>query len=446
MIKGYKKSLFILTALIVIVFLFIFIVCTQMKLNDLINNNHYYEAYEYIVSSHNTESEIHKNPSIQFYDVMANHYEADIIGEGGWILPDFSGWSCAEIAYALHNIGQTYEIEFVKDGTFGVNEVVEQIPKPGVKIDRDQKIHLYVNDLDSSERIIRYDFNNYKTIVEYGEWAYFAHGNIIYKARIDGKEASVFLETEYRIESFFFKENSVYYVGYDTTKEKSGLYFIDIESNESELIYDLDYFRTMQNFGDIIFTIMTQYNIETKQISKVDYVNYINFNKLEYFMDVKNNVVYYLEETSGNKKEIFKSDNRILFIYLDRDKIYYIYEKTKEVSDERVAFLAVYDMDKQQTTTLGKLYSDIAPYPIIVNMNVWRENLIITCLDASTIIYDLELKRISKVNKSFLDITQYEPSYKATCGNYVYEGDNGFKYRYNLLTNKYEELMLIKVK
>ena len=70
MTKGYKKSLFILTALIIIVFLFIFIVCPQMKLNDLINNNHYYEAYEYIVNSHNTESEIHKNPSIQFYDEM----------------------------------------------------------------------------------------------------------------------------------------------------------------------------------------------------------------------------------------------------------------------------------------------------------------------------------------------------------------------------------------
>ncbi len=42
-----------------------------------------------------------------------------------WELPDMTGWSCAEVACALKNMNQEYEVKFIDDKSMQHNVVVK---------------------------------------------------------------------------------------------------------------------------------------------------------------------------------------------------------------------------------------------------------------------------------------------------------------------------------
>lgn len=157
-----------------------------IKADNFINNNDYYEAYKYINEKNLFITDHNNNPSVKFFDVMARHYKAEIIGEGTWVLPDMTGWSCAEIAYALHNIGQSYEIEYIEDESYNANAVIAHYPQCGQEVSKSDKITLEVNNYTVIDNIYSRIKLNYNQICEIGEWIYSIRDNSIYRSRIDG--------------------------------------------------------------------------------------------------------------------------------------------------------------------------------------------------------------------------------------------------------------------
>lgn len=142
----------------------VFLIIPVVKVNSFVGECKYYKAYKIITEKDLTKSKHSNNPSIKFFDVMARHYKEDIVEDGTWTLPDMTGWSCAEIAYALSNIGQPYKIEFVEDSSKRSNIVVQQFPESGQDV--------------SKNEIITLKTNSYSAVITYLVLYFFASANM----------------------------------------------------------------------------------------------------------------------------------------------------------------------------------------------------------------------------------------------------------------------------
>ena len=268
-----------------------------------------FEAWKLIYDNPNLFifSNAAQDERILFFNVMAHHKALDDSKKFSdeWTLPDFTGWSCAEIACALKNINQSYEVKFIEDDTMQHNVVLKQEPVSGEIISRNDNIILYANSAFCSPPSTSMHEYLELIMVECGEWLYYV-GNMddskIYRTHIDFSEQEIIYDLNDENSPYFFplvaKENYVYFVE-EYPDNKFLLQKINSDGSEvntlvSEEQFDSGTYPTNIR-GNFIYCHYFSYNIENGQYQQLNNENtsypwrFITFdNKAYYYKYIKN--------------------------------------------------------------------------------------------------------------------------------------------------------------
>lgn len=438
-----------------------------IETDNLINNNQYYEAYKNVNKEGALLSKHLNNQSVKFFDVMTWHYKADI-GEGTWILPDMTNWSCAEVAYALHNIGQSYEIEYVDDIRYRANMVVEHFPKCGQVVSKNDVIKLRVNQYYSTDNIYKNSVINYGIVTEIGEWIYFVEDGNIYRSRIDGTEKEKIYQNtngNFNILSVLGRSNNLYCVMnqiYDL--DKSLIVSISLDDFKAKTIAEMSFCTQSKIIGDFLYLTGDKiYYYDTKN----EELNVFSDNNLNF--NVFDDYIYYVEQKTfkkqrydcimrkkfiktGESEEIICVDGDITNISILGDDLYYIeHNRLDEKDSERFMKFNLTNKGCKQI-----LQKPAIQYIREYEINMWHDNIILFTNGGKLYLYNVNSEKVSEIEtpdriKMFKESEDLLLECYSVIGNYAmfyYTKSSklfsiyNYPYRYNLLTGEREEFFV----
>lgn len=462
--KKTKLILIISACVIIVITVVIISLCIYPSnvFNSFIKENKFYEAYKCMEENNLDGMESSDAPSVQFFDVMAHHYKKDIIGEGKWVLPDFTGWSCAEIAYALNNIGQSYKIEFVENQWYNANAVVEQLPKCGEKVLKTDVVTLKVNNYYSTDNIGSSIVVRYNLITENGEWIYYMENECIYKSRIDGSEKVKIYENSDKdksIVSVAGKSDNLYCIlNQREIPQTSTIISIDLSDLSSKVIAETKYspcYRITIYGNTLTIYADYEYDLKTEELTEGSGGNFVYYDGAKYYDGYYD---FRKEGSNGVTEKLIKLDvEGIITNYCIVDNAVYVIfsDRSRDINTEH---LYIYDLNtkqKREVTELVKSTGFLREYEI----NVWKKNIILTTNDGKSVIYHTDTGKIDNfktLNKNGVTIEKgdYVVERYSVCGNYIYfyvvPGSSYFSdyyiypYRYNLMTGEKEEFLAEK--
>jgi PASTA domain. len=446
-------------------------------MSELVNDDKYYELYKYINDNSLTNSDYLKNPSVQFFDVMAHHYKKDIIGNKVWVLPDLRNWSCAEVAYALNNIGQAYKVEFVEDVNFDPNAIVEQSPQCGEKVSKSRIITLKVNSYNAPDNIYWHTSVSYNLFSEIGEWIYYIYNGCIYRSRVDGTESTIIYRNpyeDYYIVSLVGKTNEIYCILISKDMPRDSLLVqLNLDNCTSNLITEVSICFQSSIYGNYLYLLTPEkhrYNIDTGELTIIDDYpqNFIMAGDYIYFVDEEttdDNIHLYDMDQYIVRRNLQDSTEEILFTqevgtitnFAVVGNDLYIIVKTIDERNQYSEYLIISDLlsnDATQKLTMTEQAEQFEKY----YLNIWRDKLLLLSMSGDSFLYDMGIDEEIKISTfnilSFEDEEQYDVvSYSEICGNYLcyhYIPDDNLNigeseilpFRYNLITGEKEEFIL----
>ena len=193
--------------------------------------------------------------TIEFFEVMSTHEKSDSFTGKTWTLPDFTGWSCAEIALALKNINQSYEIVYEEALNMEHNVITKQIPIEGALVENDDEIILYVN----SDYGCVFNYKNSPIInnntIESGEWLYYINntGTAIKRSRIDMTDSEVLYITETGyISDMLVNEKSIIFIEKSIENGNGVLGKINFERTEKQVLLNVGLSNLLFIDNDIV--------------------------------------------------------------------------------------------------------------------------------------------------------------------------------------------------
>lgn len=447
----------LLTAIVAVLF-----TTNQIKFKSLLDNNQHFEAWQltydkpyYFVLSENAKDE-----RIQFFNTMATHVSPESLDafDSEWTLPDFTGWSCAEIACALKNINQAYEVRFIEDYTMQHNLVVKHEPAAGDTASKDEKIILYANSAYTSESTAAFYKYTDLVIAECGEWVYFTAGNdapCIYRTHIDFSDIEVIYNLNSENDTSFFaliaKENYVYFqeqISYDKHELKK------INSDGSDEITLMEREKgafLLKIYMDKFYTSHYVLDLKTNEIELFDTTSpfkwlFTSFNNQSYYYEnikddatdtyTGNIYLFSINEMIHYSEPILKIDGKINQLKADEVNLYISYSSP---NDEEV--IIAYDLDKQIKYPLANVYNRGLSSISLDSVIVFRDSFYVIGND----IFDYKYDTISKERERITIATMSDYTYNETnssiiCGNYlidttyfIHTGN-----MYNMATFEYE--------
>lgn len=446
-----------------------------VKVNSYVEEGEYYEAYKIITDKDLTNSEHYNNPSIKFFDVMARHYKEDIIGEGTWKLPDMTGWSCAEIAYALNNIGQPYRIEFVDDSSKRSNIVVEQFPKSGQEVSKNEVITLKTNSFSAGDNLYSSVYFLFSKYAEVGEWLYYADDNKIYKSRIDGSEKTLFYEYEKDdkfIVSMLGRSNYLYFVLSESNKDfseerKFYIQSMNLKDLSIKEIYRKDLFCNFKVYDSKMY--ITEADTYVLDLESGDFrlyrkkqADYIVYKDFEYYFDTESSTLIKKNLDGSNEEILISTTGSIKDLVAIGNYIYYRELKPTEYYESVVLrvdeYLMRYDLETTETKVLNKLSKDAYSLGDYI-ISYWNDCVLATGMFGNSFKYDVSTEKETKIypadylNNTLLEGNKYfAVDSFSICGNYIYYIVGCFdeeysclfttglyEYRYNIMTDELEE-------
>lgn len=458
------KLIFTITILTVLTTLglMLFYSSFDLKMNRFIRNDEYYEAYKH-AAKHERLDEFKTNPSIQFYDVMANHYQIDIISDEGWFLPDFTGWSCAEIAYALNNIGQKYKIEFTENKDCIENQIVKQYPVKGEKVYKDDTIVLIANNNNSNQNVFYNGGINFKLCAEYGEWAYYTYNDSVYKSKIDGTQADVvYSSTEgFNICSIFNIDGFLYILEKQNNDEQNNIRIVNAETRNTTDFEVAFFVKSLINNGDIYINSKINYlfNSENEIIEelKTSVKPYIfNNDDIYYLEQVRENGIFTsaickCKEINGEKEYIIQEDGNITSFVIYDNVIFYILIEKRE--DKFYDYLIKYDMESKKRSIIQLITKESTTVLGTSKINIWNDKIIVGNLNGEYLIFNKDSKEAISIINSISTIQLRYNFINEVVGNYIvynyYKNDDitqpliGLE-RLNILTGKMESIFFSK--
>jgi len=434
------KHLLYVFLLLVSIVLTLFAV-NQIKLNSLLNNNKHFEAWQltygkpyYFVLSNKAKDE-----RILFFNTMATHTPQENLEDfdDEWTLPDMTGWSCAEIACALKNVDQPYEVRFIEDYAMRHNLVVKHEPAAGETVSRNEAIVLYANSAFTSESSAALYKHSDLVITECGEWVYFtADSNepCIFRTHIDFSDIEVIYKLNSGNYTNFFvliaKENYIYFQE-KITEYQSELKKISSDGNEVlTLIEDVKRSLLLHIYMDKLYTSYYVLNLKTNKIEILDNSSSItwlftSFNGKSYFYenvedDVTNTYtgniyLFNIDEIKHYGEPILAISGYINCTKVDETNLYVIYSSQ---DDEEV--IIAYDLDKQIEYPLANVYNQGLSGITMDSIVVFRDSFYVLGND----IFDNKYDIVSKERESITIATMSDYTYDATpssiiCGNYL---------------------------
>lgn len=401
------------------------------------------------------------NENAELSDVKSlfeGKYENELLETDSWLLPDFTGWSCLEVAHALNDVGQKYSIIFKDDEDMGLNVVMEQSPNCGERVKKDETIKLFVNGYHAKRGPTELLYNHVCPIAEYDQWVYFTDFSNIYKSGDNFATAKKIFSlndidaNDEKILAVIPKADTIYFIvgeffcGSLCSIMNDGTKFKRIIENEKIV----DYFTTGDSIQlyNLMDNRLTSFNVSTGEITKTNY-DYISLlliqhaDHLYYFYFAENSTILMdqkLNDTAKTRLIEFEKQKVVTNMCLYNNSIYYTYYNYKDESNSVAdRWLCKYDLQSGKGSDIKKLRSNkflVGSYIIFT----WRDWLYIAN-EYELYKFDSRDKMIKRVfNWKF---TGYYSHYGQVCGNYLYLyepfGDNRLcNLRYNLLTDKYE--------
>ena len=400
-----------------------------------------------------------ENKGIEIKDLFTDKDMDNLVNASSWIVPDFYGWSCAEVTNVLDQIGQKYEVVFISDENANVNAIIGQVPDCGEKIQKNEVLQLSVNNYYAKSNAITILYSYKNPIAEIGKWIYFTDGTSIYKSYNDFKTCEKIYSLnsqEESIVSIVPRENVVFYL----VKKgiECSIYSINTDGINNHKIYGPEFCVDFYTEGDKLFMLFGDMNSVCYDLTKNE-MNVRDFKFQTYSYLQHDGYRYYVKAggTEGTfslcRYNIEDNSETILFeseknmatdVCIFKNNIYYIcYSKNNNDNILNIdEWLYKYDIDNGKNTLIKKIGFNQATADNN-QLFVWAGNLIVANADRiikvnldNEICEEVKINRPKKIEQG---------SYSILCGNYIYQYMpttdkkifvNG---RYNLLTDKYEE-------
>lgn len=474
-----KKIIIFISISIIIVILICFVTRTSLFKQEV------EISVESLIDINQYEDELTR----EFFNIMATHQESNWPHGEAWTLPDFEDWSCSEIAFALKNIEQPYEIVYENKPSKQHNVIISQKPNAGEKVTRDDIITLYVNGYYGCRLLYKKFALESNKIVECGEWIYYINNdsNIIYKSRIDlSKKTQIYASGEKEILGIIAKEDTIYFNEVNREESTGQIIKIDNDGNKKSVLIDINftYLYFMEDYHIFYYDptkgTVCLYNIKTNEVTEAEsaygyFYRYAVFSTLSaHFLgdsnflyslgkdiDVsdedgklsllepykngelnKSNAMFEHDLVSGETTKIFETNGKALEIieYGDRwivaESVFGgIYTNWNgEVGD-------IYSYDK--TSKKRKLIdSHIYRYGSDINMAIWKNYLFNISANENLFLYNLDTNEKTYIQMSKDKGTVMFTTKANIIGNYAYLSHVGImsRLRYNILTGEFEQI------
>lgn len=398
------------------------------------------------------------NKGIDIDGFFSDKDYTEYVNVKSWIVPDLTGYSCAEVTNVLDKIGQKYEVIFNYDENENVNAITGQDPACGGKVQKDKSLKLSVNNYyaKSNSITVLYSYNN--PIAETGKCIYFTDGTSIYKSCDDYKSCEKIYSLKNSQKSIvsIIPRDEVFFLVKDSFE--FSIYAINTDGKDNRMIYGPEYCMDFYASGDDLYMlsgdVLICYNIPRNQINVTDSefqsYSYLQYNRDRYYIkagETKGRFSMHKYNTEDNSDTtLFESDKNIATdVCLFNNSIYYICYSNNNNDpilciDE---WLYKYDLNTGENTLIEKIGDD----QFVADNNqlfVWAGRLIVANADR---IIKVDLKNNTCENVKTNRPEKLDYAYSIICGNYVYnysyqleDGRNVFfNGRYNLLTDEYED-------
>ncbi|MEX1376174.1 MAG: hypothetical protein AB1Z23_01760 [Eubacteriales bacterium] len=433
----------------------------NILLQKYLKNGMHYEAWDLVYN--NPLSFVlctsAKDDGIKFFDVMATHKtdESNKIS-GEWTLPDFKGWSCAEVACALKNIGQPYEVLFIEAPEMQHNVVVKQEPAFGESVSKDYTVVLYANSAYGKE-ITSYYFPLYTgTITECGEWLILEEYNDIYKCHTDFSDKEKIYECindfSKAIISINAHENTIYFTDSTNDYKEEIFYLISLslDGRDSKILYESDrnliisdyYDDTLYFFKGGEYSLKTNefvdYETETRSIIYNDMVYSFTNEKLDEAGEYKYNyecdlfISKYGNYDSSNQ-HVMSANGIIRYVVPYKNILTIGFQGNN--GEEKIY---VYNSDTNEMQILAEeTYTDNI---LRLNTIIFNENLFI--LSAQNYDYVYSLDTLQRKHHTIITKSDSAKNFSmSVCryGNYLFPQEFIYReYIYNMITDEYEKV------
>jgi len=390
-----------------------------------------------------------ENNNIDFIELVKK--EADYMYTESWKVPDFTGWSCAEVTNVLDEIGQKYEITFVNDENANNNAITGQYPSQGGIVKKNEKIQLKVNNYYAKSNSIRFFYSYMNPIAETGKWIFFTDGSSIYRSCNDFNYCEKIYNNEdnnEKIVSIIPRENEIIFLVQNKSSDFS-IYSINTDGKEYRKIFEPEGCMDLFSSGDtlnIFYGVLRQYNIKENEIKDTDLIipsfSFMQYESYRYYINSKGDKGPYLlckqNIEGGSVTTLIESDKQILNLCLYDNNLYYVsVERNSSFTYDE--WLYKFDLKLNENTLIKKINSNTS---VSNYMCVWGNSLVLTN-DNSVLKVNIKDNNEITINRpSNID----QVSYCILCGNYIYQclayPNSGMALldgRYNLFTDKYEE-------
>lgn len=427
-----------------------------------VKNDNHFEAWELV----------HKNPlmfslsktakddGVLFFDVMARHKSDDKNQiPDSWTLPDFTGWSCAEIACALKNIGQAYEVKFTNAPEMYHNVIVKHEPAQGSTVSKSDVITLYANSAYGKPTKVSAVTIYGNPANESGEWLVFARGEHLYRTHSDFSDIEIIYTYNNTILWFpfpiLFNENTVYLNDYIMDDNRDHTYLIvklSVDSKENEVLFETTtklaqltyYYDNKLHFMERR-DISGTFDLQTLEYSSESFVpSNIIFNDVLYGYETEedennnSNSTLWMKNEQGETQTLCNIDGRIEYIVCERNNIF-IGAQVSGSPD----MVYRYDLNKNKLILLQKESYSLYGGNLNISCNVFNKQVYLVGMFSYDYRYDIHKDRkypITIATGHSVDGDLMTNMY--ICGNYMLGDMSTIKssYVYNMLTQEWEDI------